>query len=337
MKRTDAMTMDSVESASMPVRKSFMGRFIKDQAIPIVVLVVMIVVGTLLTPSFLTSLNLQNLFIQQSSSMIASLGMFIVILSGGIDLSIGSILAVSSVFSAAIINSTNNIFLTFVGAIGICVLLGLVNGIIVAKFRIAPFIVTLGMMEFARGIAYWFTNSSPISWKDAEAADAFSFIGKGRILGFIPTLSVIMIIFTIMVYLLMAKTFAGRIIYGIGGNEEAVKISGIDVMRWKILPYVLSAFCAAVAGILLTARLGVGAPTNGEDLANDCIAAVVIGGTSFTGGKGTISGVIIGVFILGIINNLLDLLNVSSYPQMMLKGAIIVVAVIFSTIKENKQ
>lgn len=337
MKETDVMTMKRFESASMPVRKSFMGRFIKDQAIPIVVLAVMIVVGTLLTPSFLTSLNLQNLLIQQSSSMIASLGMFIVILSGGIDLSIGSILAVSSVFSAAIVNATNNILLAFAGAIGICVLLGLVNGIIVAKFRIAPFIVTLGMMEFARGIAYWFTNSSPISWKNAEAADAFSFIGKGRVLEFIPILSIIMIIFTIMVYLLMTKTFAGRIIYGIGGNEEAVKISGIDIMRWKILPYVLSAFCAAVAGILLTARLGVGAPTNGEDLANDCIAAVVIGGTSFTGGKGTISGVVIGVFILGIINNLLDLLNVSSYPQMMLKGAIIVVAVVFSTIKENKQ
>ena len=133
------------------------------------------------------------------------------------------------------------------------------------------------------------------------------------------------------------KTVIGRITYAIGGNEEAARLSGVNTVWWKMFPYIFSGFCCAVGGILMTARLGLGAPTNGEDLANDCIAAVVIGGTSFTGGKGNISGVIIGVFILGIINNLLDLMNVSSYPQMMLKGAIIVLAVIFSTIKDKNE
>lgn len=311
-------------------------KYLKEQAIPIGVLLCMIVIGAVLTPTFLTSLNLQNLFIQQSSNMVASLGMFVAILSGGIDLSIGSIMAVSSVFCASLLVMTNNIFVSILGALAICAVLGAVNGVIVAKLRIAPFIVTLGMMEFARGIAYWYTNSAPVSWKGAFCADTFAFIGKGRVLGVIPTLSVVMVVYILIVWFMMRKTSVGRVIYAIGGNEEAVKLSGINVSQWKIVPYVFCAFCAAVAGILLTARLGVGAPTNGDDLANDCIAAVVIGGTSFTGGKGNISGVIIGVFILGIINNLLDLMNVSSYPQMMLKGTIIVAAVVFSTIKDKK-
>ena len=268
--------------------------------------------------------------------MVAALGMFVAILSGGIDLSIGSVMAVASVFCASLLVSTNNIVVAVVGSLMICVILGLVNGLIVAKLRVAPFIVTLGMMEFARGIAYWYTNSAPISWKNAGCADLFSFIGKGRIFGVIPTLSVIMVLCIVVVWFIMRKTALGRIIYAIGGNEEAVKLSGINVSRWKIAPYIFCAVCAGIAGILLTARLGVGAPTNGEELANDSIAAVVVGGTSFTGGKGNISGVIIGVFILGIINNLLDLMNVSSYPQMMLKGAIIVAAVVFSTIKDKK-
>lgn len=311
--------------------------YLKEQAIPIGVLLCMILIGTFLTPKFLTSLNLQNLFIQQSSNMVAALGMFIAILSGGIDLSIGSVMAVSSVFCAALLVKTDSILIAVLGALAICAILGTVNGLIVARLRVAPFIVTLGMMEFARGIAYWYTNSAPISWKNAGCAAAFSFIGKGRFFGFIPTLSVIMVLCIAVVWFLAKKTVLGRIVYAIGGNEEAVKLSGIDVSRWKIAPYIFCAICAGISGILLTARLGVGAPTNGEDLANDCIAAVVVGGTSFTGGKGNISGVIIGVFILGIINNLLDLMNVSSYPQMMLKGTIIVAAVVFSTIKDKRE
>jgi ribose transport system permease protein len=319
------------ESKSLSAFKAYL----KAQAIPIGVLLVMVIIGTILSPTFLTKLNLQNLFIQQASTMVASLGMFVAILSAGIDLSIGSMMAVSSVFCASMLVSTNNIFISILFAILICAALGTVNGIIVAKLRIAPFIVTLGMMEFARGIAYWYTNSAPVSWKTAGCAKAFAFIGKGRVFGSIPTLAVVMLACIIIVWFMMKKTAVGRIIYAIGGNEEAVKLSGINVSRWKIFPYTFSAICAAIAGVLLTARLGVGAPTNGADLANDCIAAVVIGGTSFTGGKGNVGGVIIGVFILGIINNLLDLMNVSSYPQMMLKGAIIVIAVVFSTIKDK--
>ncbi len=277
---------------------------------------------------------MQNLLIQQAAVMVVSLGMFACILSGGIDLSVGSQLAVASVFVASLLNSTN-FLLAVLGTIAMCVLIGLVNGAIISTLRIAPFIVTLGMMEFARGIAYWYTNSSPISWKNAADAPIMAYIGKGKV-GFLPVLTIIMIVMIVLTAFIMKNTVFGRIVYAIGGNEEAVKLSGINTVAWKMFPYIFSGFCCAIGGILFTARLGLGAPTNGEDLANDCIAAVVIGGTSFTGGKGNISGVIIGVFILGIINNLLDLMNVSSYPQMMLKGAIIVLAVVFSTLKDKK-
>lgn len=307
--------------------------YFKTQAIPIAVLVLMIVIASILSDAFFTKINMQNLLIQQATNMVVSLGMFACILSGGIDLSVGSNFAVASVFMASLMNKAN-FGLAVLGTLVICMAIGTVNGFIVSKLRIAPFIVTLGMMEFARGIAYWYTGSSPVSWKNSNDAAIMSFIGKGKIAG-IPMLTIIMVIMILLTAFIMRKTIIGRINYAIGGNEEAVKLSGINTVAWKMFPYIFSGFCCAIGGILMTARLGLGAPTNGEDLANDCIAAVVIGGTSFTGGKGNISGVIIGVFILGIINNLLDLLNVSSYPQMMLKGAIIVLAVIFSTIKDK--
>ena len=309
--------------------------FLREQAIPLIVLAAMILIASILTPAFRSRINLLNLMIQNATNMVVSLGMFAAILSGGIDLSVGSVLAVAGVFSASFLN-TMNLPLSIILTLLICAAIGFVNGAIISRFRIAPFIVTLGMMEFARGIAYWYTGSSPISWKTAPQAPAMKFIGMGRILG-IPTLTVIMICMIALCWFIMKRTVIGRIVYAIGGNEKAVQLSGISVAKWKLFPYVFSALCAGVGGIMLAARLGVGAPTSGESLANDCIASVVIGGTSFTGGKGNIIGVIIGVFILGIINNILDLMNVSSYPQMMLKGAIIVVAVIMSTIKDKAE
>ena len=309
--------------------------YFRTQAIPIAVLVLMIIIASFLSDAFFTAINMQNLLIQQASNMVVSLGMFACILSGGIDLSVGSNLAVASVFMASLMNTTN-FWIALLATLAFCMVIGAVNGFIVSRLRIAPFIVTLGMTEFARGIAYWYTGSSPVSWRDAGDAAIMTFIGKGRILG-IPVLTVIMIVIILLTMFIMRKTVVGRITYAIGGNEQAVRLSGINTLWWKMFPYIFSGFCCAIGGILMTARLGLGAPTNGEDLANDCIAAVVIGGTSFTGGKGNISGVIIGVFILGIINNLLDLMNVSSYPQMMLKGAIIVLAVVFSTIKDKNE
>lgn len=308
-------------------------RYLKTQIIPLSVLLLMIVVASVLSPAFFTKLNLRNMLIQQTTIMVVSMGMFTVILTGGIDLSVGSQIAVAGVFCA----SFSNMFpigVAILFTLLICLSIGLVNGLIIAKLRIAPFIVTLGMTSFASGVAFWYSKSSPISWTGSNAAQFLSTIGSGRFIG-IPYQAMIWFCMILITAFLVKKTIIGRVIYAIGGNEEAVTLSGLNVRNWKIIPYVFSSFCCAIAGMLLMARLGLGSPTSGNALETDCIAAVVIGGTSFAGGKGTVSGVVIGVLILGIINNILDLMNVSAYPQLMLKGTIIVVAVILSTIRDK--
>lgn len=309
--------------------------YLKVQAIPLIVLFLMIIVSACLSPVFLSMANAQNMMVQIALSMVVSMGMFIVILTGGIDLSVGSFVALSGVLAAGFMRSMP-VGWALLATVAICTLLGTFTGLIIAKLRIAPFIVTLGMLSFVSGLAYWYSQSSPISWRSLQGANVINFIGSSKLFG-IPLLAVIWITMVIVTMVVMRHTIIGRIMYAIGGNETAAKLSGIDISKWKVFPYAFSSFCCGLGGILLMSRLGVGSPTSGSGLELDCIAAVVIGGTSFSGGKGNVSGVVIGAFILGIINNILDLMNVPSYPQLMLKGAIIVLAVILSTIREKKQ
>lgn len=310
-------------------------RYMKEQAIPLVVLFLMAVIASCISPVFLSRPNASNIVVQVALNMIVAMGMFVVILTGGIDLSVGSVVAVSGVLVAGFMQTMPAV-IAIPATIAICTLIGCFNGLIVARLRIAPFIVTLGMMSFARGIAYWYTQAVPISWSATSSADFMYWIGSGTI-GSVPVICIVWLLMIIITFLLMRFTVVGRIMYSLGGNEEAVKLSGINVAKWKVFPYAFSSFCCALGGILLTARLGVGAPTSGEGLDMDAIASVVIGGVSFSGGSGNVSGVVIGVFILGIINNILDLMNVPNYPQLMLKGAIIVAAVILSTIRDKKR
>lgn len=305
----------------------------REYMIPLGVLFGMIVIAGVVSPAFFTILNLRNIVLQQSMNMIVSLGMFVVIVSGGIDLSVGSVVAVSGLFCASFLGSmpvVPAVLLTLLITLG----LGIINGLIAAKLKIAPFIVTLGMQSFASGIAYWYSNSSPITWSGSGSAGFLQKLSTGSFLG-IPNLAVIAVFMILLISFVMRKTAVGRIIYAIGGNEEAVLLSGLDISLWKIVPYMISGICAGIGGIILMLRLGLGSPNSGGGLELDCIAAVVIGGTSFNGGKGTVFGVMIGVFILSIIDNILNLMNVSSYPQLMLKGIIIVAAVIMSTVKEK--
>lgn len=310
-------------------------RYFKEQAIPLIVLLLMAIIASFISPVFLSAPNASNLVVQVALNMIVAMGMFVVILTGGIDLSVGSVVAIAGVFAAGFMQ-TMPTALALLATFGICIFVGAFNGLIVARLRIPPFIVTLGMMSFARGVAYWYTEAVPISWTTTKSADFMYYIGSETI-GPVPVISLIWLVMIILTFLLMRFTVVGRIMYALGGNEEAVKLSGINVARWKVVPYIFSSFCCALGGILLTARLGVGAPTSGEGLDMDAIASVVIGGVSFSGGSGNVSGVVIGVFILGIINNILDLMNVPNYPQLMLKGAIIVAAVILSTIRDKKR
>jgi ribose transport system permease protein len=309
--------------------------YLRTQLVPLAVLAFIILIASLISPVFFSKANIQNLFVQVTLNMVVSMGMLLVILTGGIDLSVGSIVAIAGVFVAGFMRNMP-VGIAILLALLISTAFGTVTGFIVSKVKIAPFIVTLGMMSFARGIAYWYTQSTPIIWTPFPGADFMYALGSNTLLG-IPYLALIWIAVTILTALMLKYTVAGRIIYSIGGNAQAVRLSGIDVSRWQAVPYILSGLLCGVGGILLAARLGVGAPTSGTGLELDAIAAVVIGGTSFTGGVGTVSGAIIGVFILGIINNILDLMNVAAYPQMMLKGVIVVYAVILATIRDRSK
>lgn len=311
-----------------------MRTFLKTKLVPMAVLLLMIIVASVLSPVFLSKANIDNLFIQASTTMIISMAMLMVILTGGIDLSVGSVMAVSGVLVAGLMK-TMPVGVAVVIGILAGLIFGIVNGVIVAKFHIAPFIVTLGMQNFARGCAYWYCKSQPISWNLFDGADTMYQLGSGKICG-ISILILIWIAIALITFIILQYTVWGRIVYSIGGNIRAVQLSGIRVDVWQMLPYIFAGVCSGIAGVLLTARLGVGAPTSGANMETDAIAAVIVGGTSFNGGVGTVSGAVMGVFIMTIIGNILDLMNVGAYPQMMLKGVILVAAVILSTIREKK-
>lgn len=307
----------------------------KEQLIPISVLVLIIIISSIASPAFLAPANFENLLLQMAVTMIISCGMFTILLTGGIDLSVGSVVAVSGVIVAVCLETYHWAIASLFGIL-VGLILGCINGLLVSKLKVAPFITTLGMMYFARGMAYWFTKAKTILWTSFDDVEAFKNLGGGRIFGFLPIPAVIWIIVFIITIILVKYSKFGRVCYAIGGNEEAARLSGIKTSFYKILPYAYTGLLAGIGGVVLTARLGVGAPASGDGQEMDCITAVVVGGTSLSGGSGNISGVLLGAFILAIINNILNLCNVPSYPQQMLKGVIIVAAVILSTIKEKK-
>lgn len=308
-------------------------KFFKTKAIPLIVLLVIIVVSSFANRVFFTTENFVNLLVQVTTNMICALGMLCVILTGGIDLSVGSIIAVCGVLVAGL-SITLNFWLAILISLLAGMALGCLNGVIISKLKLAPFIVTLGTMSFARGLAYWYTNATPIilsQYEEIQNFDVFYQLGAGKLFNAVPISAIIWLAVCVITFFILQFTKTGRIFYAIGGNEEAVKLSGIRVDKYKIYAYAISGLFAALAGILLTSRLRVGTPLSGDGQEMDSIAAVVIGGGSLAGGSGTVSGTVIGVVVLAVITNILNLLNVSSYPQMMLRGVIIVGAVILST------
>lgn len=290
---------------------------------PIVVLVLIGVALALLTPRFLTSENLINVVRQSSLNAIVAAGMTLVILTGGIDLSVGSLLAVTSVFSAGALAAGSGPL----AAIGIGILMGLVfgviNGVVITVGDVAPFIVTLGTLTIARGVALVYTNGAPILAMDPE----FRFIGRGDI-GPLPTPIVILIIVYLIVYFLLNRTTFGGYIYAIGGNAEAARLSGVRVRLVKAATYAISGLLAGLTGVILTGRLGSAQPNLGAGDELDAIAAVVLGGTSLAGGRGGIIGTLVGALIIGVLSNGLNLLNVNPYYQPVAKGVVILIAIL---------
>jgi len=284
----------------------------------------LIIIITVLSPSFLKPTNLLNILRQTSINGIIAIGMTLVILTGGIDLSVGSILALSAVLATSFAHTGEHSLIVpvFVGLF-VGLLFGFINGFIIAWYKIAPFIVTLAMMTIARGLALVYTNGRPV----IDLSDIYTKIGSGYVAGIpIPVIIFILIVLAGLFLLKYAKF--GRHIYATGGNELAAKISGVNTRRVIIWVYSLAGLLSGLAGIVLSARVMSASPATGQGYELDAIAAVVIGGTKLTGGVGTIAGTIIGALIIGVMNNGLDLLNISSYWQLFVKGVIILLAVI---------
>ncbi|ADA67854.1 MULTISPECIES: ABC transporter permease [Thermotoga] len=290
---------------------------------PVVVgFVALLVALSILSDRFLTISNLLNVLRQVSVQAIIAFGMTIVIISGGIDLSVGSVFAFSAVVLASILKQ-GSIFLAMLAGLGVGALFGLFNGFVIAKAKLQPFIVTLATMAIARSFTLLYTNGMPIT----GFSDAFRFIGRGEIFS-IPVPVFIMFGVFFLTWYLLSQTKLGLYAYSIGGNEEATRLSGVNVDRYKIIFYVISGVYSAVSAMILTARLNSAQPIFGQGYELDAIAAVVLGGASLSGGKGTVFGTLFGALIMGIINNGLNLLNVSPFYQQAVKGSIILAAVL---------
>jgi ribose transport system permease protein len=290
-------------------------------------LFILIAIVGILSPSFFTVANILNVLRQTSINGVIAAGMTFVILTGGIDLSVGSILGFSGAIAASALASGQNIFVTIILTLGVGALVGFLNGVIIAKGKLQPFIVTLATMTILRGATLVFTDGKPISLGSAASSVSFSKIGGGSILG-IPTPIIIMILSFAICYYILTQTKMGRYTYALGGNEEATRLSGLNADRIKIFVYTISGLLSAVAGIIITSRLFSAQPNAGDGYELDAIAAVVLGGTKLAGGKGKITGTIIGALIIGVLSNALNLLNVSSYFQQIAKGVVILIAVL---------
>ncbi|MBD5539710.1 MAG: ABC transporter permease [Lachnospiraceae bacterium] len=282
--------------------------------------------------TFLTPKNVFNILRQNASNLFLATGMTMVIILGGIDLSVGSVIALSGVVAAgSVANLGLPEGLAFLLAIGVGAVVGMANGFVICKTDIPPFIVTLASMNITKGIALVLTGGSPIRCM----TDAFKFPGAGYV-GPVPTPIILMIIVFIIAALIINRTQLGRHIYAVGGNAQAAKFSGISVQKVKFLVYTYTGIMAGIAGVVVASRLYSGTPIAGDGAEMDAIAAVVVGGTSMSGGFGRLGGTLIGVLIIGVLNNGLNLMGVDSNWQYIVKGLVILLAVYVDFIRNKK-
>lgn len=292
----------------------------------LIALIFLIVVVSFLNPNFFTVDNILNILRQTSVSAIIAVGMTLVILTAGIDLSVGSVLALCGAFAASLIAMEVPVLVAVPTALLAGAVLGGISGLIIAKGKVQAFIATLVTMTLLRGVTMVYTDGRPISTGFTDVADHFAWFGTGYALG-IPVPVWIMVIAFAGAWYLLNHTRFGRYIYALGGNESATRLSGINVDRVKIGVYAICGLLSALAGIIVTSRLSSAQPTAGMGYELDAIAAVVVGGTSLMGGRGRIMGTLIGALIIGFLNNALNLLDVSSYYQMIAKAVVILLAV----------
>lgn len=301
----------------------------------VIALIILMTVITIINSNFLTANNLLNLLLQVTSNALIAFGMTFVILTGGIDLSVGSILALSSALTAGLLGSGMPVTLAILISLILGCILGMMNGLLISYGKLAPFIVTLATMTIFRGATLVYTNGNPIT-KGLSDSFLFQFLGQGYIVG-IPFPVIIMFIVFIVLYVLLHKTAFGKSVYAIGGNEKAAYISGVKLNKVKIIIYSISGIMASISGLIITSRLSSAQPTAGASYEMDAIAAVVLGGTSLSGGKGRILGTLIGALIIGVLNNGLNIIGVSAFWQQVVKGVVILIAVLIDRFKVVKQ
>ena len=310
-------------------------KYFKDNIGIIIALVAMFIFLTVFPTTrstFLTPKNMFNILRQNASNLFLATGMTMVIILGGIDLSVGSVIALSGVVAAGcVVNYGLPEAVGFIAAIAVGAAVGLFNGFIICKTDIPPFIVTLASMNITKGIALVLTGGAPIRCM----TDAFKFPGAGYV-GPVPTPVILMFIIFILAALMINKTQLGRHIYAVGGNVQAAKFSGISVQKVKFIVYAYTGVMAGIAGVVIASRLYSGQPTAGDGAEMDAIASVVVGGTSMSGGSGRIGGTLIGVLIIGVLNNGLNLMGVDSNFQYIVKGLVILLAVYVDFLRNKK-
>ncbi|WP_293200334.1 ABC transporter permease [Paenibacillus sp.] len=299
------------------------------------ILIGLLILGTFFAikaPNFLSQKNLLNVLLQSSISAIVALGMTVVITGGGIDLSVGSVMAISSIVASRLM--AGGMYMAPAIAIGILIggCFGVLNGFIISRTTIAPFIVTLGMQSIARGIVYILCDGVPIT----KLPTKFNFFGGGRIAGVVPVPVIFMLIFVIIAFNILHRSRFGRHVFAVGSNENTAYLSGVDVTRIKQTMYILCSIFAAIAGIIYASRVISGQPNAGEGYETDAIAATVIGGTSMAGGQGSIIGTVLGALIMGILSNGLNMLSINYYYQKVTIGIVIIGAVYLDSIRNKK-
>lgn len=298
-----------------------------------IALLALVLIASLISDSFLNPFNVFNVLRQVALYGIVSVGITFVILTAGIDLSVGSIVGVVSVLTAMMLNAGFGVPGAVAGALVIGAFFGAINGIGVAFARIPPFIMTLGMMVILRGLALTFADGSPVNLNTPEGL--FSWIGQGSALG-LPVPVWIFALVCVLAAFALRLTGFGRNVYAVGSNEEAARLSGINVSMVRLLVYVISGVLAALTAVVFVSRLTVGQPTAGTGLELEAIAIAVIGGTSLFGGVGGVVGTIIGAAILAVLANIMNLVGISPFTQQIVKGAIIIIAVSFEVVRRRR-
>lgn len=299
----------------------------------LIVLVIMLIVFSILSPYFFSLSNFMKVGLYTAQMGVMAGGMTLVLLSGGIDVSVGSVMALVGIIAGLIMQSGGNTFLAVAAGIlagGVC---GLANGMIITKGHVNAFITTLGTMTIIRGLAQIFSGGKTILIQNTT----YNAIGRKYIFGILPLPVLIMIVVFILFWFILKYTKFGRQVYSIGGNEKSAYLSGIKVIPTYLWIYIIMGFCAGISGIMLSAQSGAGIPSAAAEINMETISAVILGGTSLSGGKGKLIGTVMGVLILAILSNGLNLLSVPSFYQEVIRGVVLIMAVIFDMMKERKK